>query len=242
MRIVIGKDYDEISKKAALIVAAQVLLKPDCVLGLATGSTPLGLYRELIAMYERGELDFSKVTTFNLDEYYPITPDHPQSYHYFMYKNLFNHINVNPGRIHVPKGTADPVEAECSNYEQMIAAAGGIDLQVLGIGVNGHIGFNEPNPYLQARTHLVDLKKETIKVNSRFFQTEAEVPRQALTMGIGTILKARRILLLASGKSKAEAIKKTVEGLVTTECPSTFLQTHPDVTLLLDQEAAALIE
>jgi len=126
MRIVIGKDYDEISKKAALIVAAQVLLKPDCVLGLATGSTPLGLYRELIAMYERGELDFSKVTTFNLDEYYPITPDHPQSYHYFMYKNLFNHINVNPGKIHLPKGTADPVEAECSNYEQMIAAAGGI--------------------------------------------------------------------------------------------------------------------
>lgn len=201
----------------------------------------MGLYRELIAMYQRGEVDFSKVTTFNLDEYYPITPDHPQSYHYFMYQNLFNHINVQPENIHLPNGTAEPVEAECSNYERMIAAAGGIDLQVLGIGVNGHIGFNEPNPYLHARTHLTDLKEETIKVNSRFFQSEAEVPRQALTMGIGTILKARRILLLASGENKAQAIKKTVQGLVTTECPASFLQTHPDVTLLLDREAAALL-
>lgn len=242
MRIIIGKDYDEISKKAALIVAAQVVLEPACVLGLATGSTPLGLYRELIAMYQRGELDFSGVTTFNLDEYYPITPDHPQSYHYFMYQNLFNHINVNPEKIHLPSGMADPVEAECTNYERLIAAAGGIDLQVLGIGVNGHIGFNEPNSSLHARTHLVDLKQETIKANSRFFQSEADVPRQALTMGIGSILKARRILLLASGGNKAEAIKETVQGLVTTECPATFLQTHPNVTLLLDQEAAALLE
>ncbi len=242
MRIIIGKDYAEISKKAALIVAAQVVLKPDCVLGLATGSTPLGLYRELIAMYERGEVDFSKVTTFNLDEYYPITPDHPQSYHYFMYQNLFNHINIDPNRIHLPNGMADPVEEECNNYERLIAEAGGIDLQVLGIGVNGHIGFNEPNPGLSSRTHLVDLKQETIKANSRFFQSEAEVPRQALTMGMGTILKARRIILLASGNSKAEAIKKTVQGMVTTECPSSFLQTHPDVTLLLDQEAAALLD
>ncbi|NLM38358.1 MAG: glucosamine-6-phosphate deaminase [Firmicutes bacterium] len=242
MRIIIGADYAEMSKKAALIVAAQVILKPDCVLGLATGSTPLGLYRELIAMYQRGEVDFSKVTTINLDEYYPITPDHPQSYHYFMDQNLFNHINVDRKKIHLPNGMADSVVEECQKYEQLIAEVGGIDLQVLGIGVNGHIGFNEPNPGLNSRTHLVDLKQETIKANSRFFQSEAEVPRQALTMGMGTILKARRIVLLANGRNKAEAIKKTVQGMVTTECPSSFLQTHPDVTLLLDREAAALLD
>ncbi|HBR27817.1 MAG TPA: glucosamine-6-phosphate deaminase [Firmicutes bacterium] len=241
MRILIGKDYEEISKKAALMVAAQVMLKPNSVLGLATGSTPLGLYRELIAMYQRGELDFSAVRTINLDEYYPLAPDDPQSYHYFMNDHLFKQINVKPENIHLPKGNADAVKAECDAYETMISQVGGIDLQVLGIGVNGHIGFNEPHPFLHAQTHLVDLTAETIQVNSRFFASAEEVPRQAVTMGMGTILKARRILLIASGRSKAEAIKKTVNGLVTTECPSSFLQTHPAVTLVLDQEAAALL-
>lgn len=242
MRIIIGKDYDEMSKKAAMMVAAQVLLKPTSVLGLATGSTPLGLYRELIGMHQRGEVDFAHVTTFNLDEYYPLEPDHPQSYHYFMYENLFNHINVKPEKIHLPDGTAADIKAACAAYERMIAEAGGIDLQVLGIGVNGHIGFNEPNPSLPVGTHLVDLSEETIRVNSRFFQSVDEVPRQAVTMGIGTILKARRIILLANGRNKAEAIKRTVSGLVTSVCPSSFLQTHPDVTLILDQEAAALLD
>lgn len=241
MRILIGKDYAEISKKAALMVAAQIMLKPNSVLGLATGSTPLGLYRELIVMFQRGELDFSAVKTVNLDEYYPIAPDHPQSYHYFMYDHLFNHINVKPENIHLPKGNTDRVKAECDAYERMITQSGGIDLQVLGIGVNGHIGFNEPHSYLHAQTHLVDLAEETIQVNSRFFATPDDVPRQALTMGMGTILKARRILLMANGRSKAEALKKTVNGLVTTECPSSFLQTHPAVTLICDQEAAALL-
>lgn len=242
MRIIIGKDYDEISKKAALIIAAQIILKPTSVLGLATGSTPVGIYRELIAMHQRGELDFAQVTTFNLDEYYPIAPEHPQSYHYFMYDNLFNHINIKPENIHLLNGTADPIEVECANYEQMITAAGGIDLQLLGIGVNGHLGFNEPNTHLNAQTHLIDLLEETIQVNSRFFQSVSEVPRQAVTMGIGTILKARRIVLIASGRNKAAAIKKTIQGFVTPECPSSFLQTHPDVTVFLDPEAAALLE
>lgn len=242
MRVVICKDYDELSKKAALIVAAQVVLKPDCVLGLATGSTPLGLYGELIAKYQRGELDFSKVTTFNLDEYYPIGPEHPQSYHYFMYENLFNYINVKPENINLLDGTTNSIEAECTNYERRIAAAGGIDLLVLGLGENGHIGFCEPNACLNPHTHLATLRQETIKVNSRFFQSETEVPPQALTMGIGTILKARRILLLANGRKKAAAIKKTVQGFVTTECPSSLLQVHPNVTVLLDPEAAALLD
>jgi glucosamine-6-phosphate deaminase len=241
MRILIGKDYAEMSKKAALMVAAQIVLKPNSVLGLATGSTPIGLYQELGAMYQRGELDFSAVKTFNLDEYYPIAPDHPQSYQYFMYNYLFSKINIKQENIHLLKGNTDRVTAECAAYERMIAEVGGIDFQVLGIGINGHIGFNEPRSYVHARTHLVDLLEDTIQANSRFFTLSNEVPRQAVTMGMGTILKARRILLIANGRHKAEAIKKTVKELVTTECPSSFLQTHPAVTLILDQEAAALL-
>ncbi|HHT49783.1 MAG TPA: glucosamine-6-phosphate deaminase [Firmicutes bacterium] len=241
MRVLIEKDYTEMSKKAALMVAGQVLLQPATVLGLATGSTTLGLYQELIGMYRRGEVDFANVTTFNLDEYYSLGPDHPQSYHYFMYENLFNHINVKAERIHLPSGTAADIKAACAAYERKITEAGGIDLQVLGVGVNGHIGFNEPNPSLPVYTDLVDLTEETIQVNSRFFRSVEEVPRQAVTMGIGTILKARRIILLANGRHKAEAIRKTVSGMVTSACPSSFLQTHPDVTIILDQEAAALL-
>ena len=194
MRIIIEKNYENMSKKAALIVASQVLLKPNSVLGLATGSTPLGMYRELIEMYKRKELDFSEVRTFNLDEYYQLPPDNPQSYYFFMYNNFFNHININSENIYLPKGLSQNVERECKEYETAIKKAGGIDLQVLGIGENGHIGFNEPGESLQVQTRLINLTQETINVNSRFFDSKDEVPRQAITMGIGSILKARRIL------------------------------------------------
>ncbi|HBG17394.1 MAG TPA: glucosamine-6-phosphate deaminase [Firmicutes bacterium] len=241
MRIIVEKNYDTMSKKAALIVASQVILKPNCILGLATGSTPLGMYRELIAMFKKGEIDFSKIKTFNLDEYYQLPPDKAQSYHFFMAENLFNHINVKPENIHIPEGMAIDIQKECKEYESAIEQAGGIDLQVLGIGENGHIGFNEPGDSLRAQTQLVGLAEDTIKANSRFFDSRDEVPRQAVTMGLGTILKARRILLLANGPKKAQAIKETVSGYITTKFPSSFLQIHPDVTLILDQEAASLI-
>lgn len=241
MRIIIEKDYKAMSKKAALIVASQVLLKPKSVLGLATGSTPLGMYRELIEMYKREELDLSGIKTFNLDEYYQLPPDNPQSYYYFMYNNFFNHINIKPENIRLPKGISQDVKRECEEYETAIEKAGGIDLQVLGIGENGHIGFNEPGEHLRVQTQLINLTDETINANSRFFESEDEVPRQAITMGLGSILKARRILLLANGKKKAQAIKKTVSGYLTTKCPASFLQTHPDVTLILDKEAASLL-
>jgi glucosamine-6-phosphate deaminase len=237
----VEKNYDAMSRKAALIVASQVIMKPDSVLGLATGSTPLGLYRELVKMYQREEVDFSEAKTFNLDEYYQLSPDHPQSYHLYMKDNLFKYINVKPENIHIPKGSSSEIQRECAAYEGLIKKAGGIDLQVLGIGENGHIGFNEPAEELRAQTQLVNLAEETIYVNSRFFRSMDEVPRQAITMGLGTILKARRILLLANGPKKAEAIKKTVSGQITTKCPSSFLQTHPDVTIILEQEAASLL-
>ncbi len=241
MRIIVESNYDEMSKTAARIVADQVKRKPDCVLGLATGSTPLGMYRELIAMYQRNEVDFSRVKTFNLDEYYPLPADHPQSYHYFMYQNLFKHINVPREQIHIPQGIAADVEKACQEYEKAINAVGGIDLQVLGIGENGHIGFNEPAERMHVATHLTDLTEETVRVNSRFFSSLSEVPRQAVTMGMGTILKARRIILLANGPRKAQAIKEAVSGYITSKCPASFLQVHPDVILILDREAASLL-
>ncbi|MFW6006760.1 MAG: glucosamine-6-phosphate deaminase [Bacillota bacterium] len=241
MRIIVKKNYQEMSKQAALQTASQIRLKPDSVLGLATGSTPKGMYQELIKMYQKDELDFSRVTTFNLDEYYDISPDNPQSYHYYMYNNFFKHINIKPENYHLLDGTVDDVEKECNQYDEKIRESGGIDLQVLGIGPNGHIGFNEPGEQLNVTTHLVDLAEETIQANSRFFNSTREVPKQALTVGIATILKADRIILLASGKNKAEAIKKTVSKNVTTRVPSSLLQTHPDITLILDKKAASLI-
>ncbi|NLW56949.1 MAG: glucosamine-6-phosphate deaminase [Firmicutes bacterium] len=242
MRIIVENNYDEMSRTAAGIVADEVRRKPDCVLGLATGSTPLGMYRELIAMYQREELDFSGIKTFNLDEYFTLPPDHPQSYHYFMFENFFNHINVPKEQIHLPQGTATDIQKACQEYEKAIAQAGGIDLLVLGIGENGHIGFNEPAERLQVGTHLADLTEETVRVNSRFFPSLPKVPRQAVTMGLGTILKARRILLLANGLRKAPAIKETVSGFITTKCPASLLQVHPDMTLILDREAASLLK
>ena len=239
MLVLVKDDYDEMSKEAAKIVAALVRRKPDCVLGLATGSTPLGLYKELIRMHKEEGLDFSKVTTFNLDEYVGLPPEHDQSYHYFMWENLFKHINIDPSRVHVPHGMADDVEEHCRWYEERIKKAGGIDLQVLGIGANGHIAFNEPGSSLGSRTRIKTLTEKTRQDNARFFKSIDEVPKYAITMGIGTIMEARQLLLLASGKNKAHAIKITVEGPITAMVPATIVQMHPKATIIVDKEAAA---
>ena len=241
MKIIIENNYEKMSKKAALHVAAQITLKPDSVLGLATGSTPLGMYKRLIKMYENNEIDFSKVKTFNLDEYYDLPPENPQSYHYYMYHNFFKHINIKEKNYHLLDGTTNNIKKECNQYDQKIKQAGGIDLQVLGIGPNGHIGFNEPGEKLNVTTHLVNLTEETIEANSRFFENRENVPKKALTVGIATILKSDRIILLASGKNKAQAIKKTVNNNVTTQVPSSLLQTHPEITLIIDEDAASLL-
>ena len=241
MRVIIEKDYEAMSKKAALLVASQVRLKEDSVLGLATGSTPIGMYNELIEMYEKDEIDFSKVKTFNLDEYCNLPPENPQSYHYYMNENFFNHVNIPGENINLLDGMTDDLKKECIEYDMKIKRAGGIDLQVLGIGPNGHIGFNEPAEKLNVKTHQVDLAEETIEANSRFFDSKEDVPKKAITMGIATILKSNRILLLANGKNKAKAIKETVSGNVTTKVPSSLLQTHPEVTIIVDEEAAELI-
>ena len=241
MRVIIEKDYEAMSKKAALLVASQVRLKENSVLGLATGSTPLGMYDELIDMYKRDEIDFSKVKSFNLDEYCNLPAENPQSYHYYMKDNFFDHVNIPEENINLLDGMTDDVKRECIEYDMKIKRAGGIDLQVLGIGPNGHIGFNEPGEKLNVKTHQVDLAPETIEANSRFFDSKEDVPKKAITVGIATILKSNRILLLASGKNKAKAIKETVSGNVTTKVPSSLLQTHPEVTIIVDEEAAELI-
>ena len=241
MIIHIVDDYQQLSAKAALIVASQVILKNNSVLGLATGSTPEGMYKQLVQMHREGTVDFSRVITFNLDEYLGFFPEHPQSYHYYMHHHSFNHIKVSPQNIHIPLGQAQNVNEMCLEYDRKIAETGGIDLQVLGIGANGHIGFNEPNPLLNLQTHIIDLTQDTIEANSRFFAAPEEVPRQAVTMGMGSIMKARRIMLLASGANKALAIKETLSGRITTEMPASFLQLHPEVIFILDREAAALL-
>ena len=237
MRFITGTDYEEVSLEAAKIFAEQIKAKPDSVLGLATGSTPLGMYRELIRLYKAGELDFSRLTTVNLDEYYPLAPDHPQSYRYFMNENLFNHINIDPARTYVPDGLAVEPAAACAAYDMQIERLGGIDLQLLGIGENGHIAFNEPADELVAGTHITDLTESTIRANSRFFESEADVPRKAMTMGMGSILHARRIVLIACGKNKHEAVAALQGGRVTPHIPATLLKLHPDVTVICDKEA-----
>lgn len=241
MRIHQVNDYREMSQKAASIVSSQVILKKTSVLGLATGSTPEGMYHRLIEMYHEGIADFSQITTFNLDEYLGLSPQHPQSYHYYMNQHFFEHIDIPATNINIPPGKIENSENVCREYDKRIAASGGIDLQVLGIGVNGHIGFNEPDQYLNVGTHVVNLTEETIETNSRFFTSREEVPRQAITMGMGSIMQARRVLLLASGKSKAQAIRDTVNGKVTTRVPASFLQLHPQFILVLDKEAASLL-
>ena len=237
MKIIVCENYAEMSARAAELIADLVKAKPDCVLGLATGSTPVGMYKELIAKNEAGEISFADVTTYNLDEYYPISPENPQSYRYFMNHNLFDHVNINKGNTYVPDGTAADGDAEAGRYEALVESLGQVDIQVLGIGRNGHIGFNEPGDELIPETHVTELLDNTIEANSRFFSSKEEVPTHALTMGIGTILKAKQILLLVSGREKHDALMRLLAGKVTTDCPATLLLLHPNVTVLCDTQA-----
>ena len=237
MRIYREKDYDAMSRRAAAIIAAQVVSKPDCVLGLATGSTPIGAYKQLIAWHKQGDLSFAEVHSVNLDEYVGLAPDHDQSYRYFMQSNFFDHINIKPENTNLPNGQAADLAAECKRYNQVIHSQGGIDMQLLGMGHNGHIGFNEPGDTFDLETHVVDLTERTIEANARFFDSAGDVPRRALTMGIGTIMHARSILVVASGADKAEAVRKTVNGPVTPEVPASILQLHPNVTIIGDEAA-----
>lgn len=239
MRIIIVENYEEMSKKAAAMMASQIILKPESVLGLATGDTPLGMYKELIRMYNENMIDFSKVKTFNLDEYYGLGKDNNQSYNYYMTNNLFKHINIDKENINIPNGMVKNIEEECISYEKRIKEAGGIDIQVLGIGVNGHIGFNEPDVNFEAETHLVNLDEKTIESNSRFFKCIEEVPTKAISMGIKTIMHSKKIVLLANGASKADAIAKTVNGKISPEVPASILQLHQDVAIIVDKEAAS---
>ena len=241
MKIIVTKNYEEMSAKAGEIMAEVINSKPNCVLGLATGSTPVGMYDYLVKQYEEGKLDMSKASSINLDEYYPIAPDNDQSYRYFMNKHFFDRVNIDKARTFVPDGEAKDVEASCAEYERRIGEMGGIDVQVLGIGRNGHIGFNEPDGELFRYTHLTGLTSDTINANARFFASEDEVPKHALTMGIATVFKARKIILLASGKDKAEAIAKAINGGITTSCPASLLCLHPDVTVICDEDAYSLV-
>ena len=237
MNIIRAKDYQDMSRKAANIISAQIIMKPDCVLGLATGSTPVGTYRQLIEWYEKGDLDFSRVSTVNLDEYRGLTADHDQSYHYFMHKNFFDAINVPAERINLPDGAQLDAERECARYDAAIRAAGGIDLQLLGMGLNGHIGFNEPDEFFSKGTHCVDLTESTIEANKRFFASADDVPRQAYTMGVQTIMLARRIVIVVSGENKADIVRQAFFGPVTPRVPATILQLHTDVSVVADEAA-----
>lgn len=239
MNLIICQNYDEMSDKAAEILKEQLMNKPDTVLGLATGSSPIGTYERLGNMCKNGELDFSKVTTFNLDEYFPICSSNDQSYHYFMNENFFKHINVKPENTHILNGETDNPTLECARFEDEIEKSGGMDILILGIGRNGHIGFNEPDSTLYASTHMTSLTADTIEANSRFFERADLVPTHALTMGMSTILKAKKILLLANGRSKLEAIKKLLSDDITTNTPATMLKLHPDVTIICDYDAYA---
>lgn len=242
MNIVIAKDYSEMSRIAANEFAHAIHANPSCVMGLATGSTPIGMYECLVEEFRAGTLNFSYSTTFNLDEYCGIAPTDPNSYRYFMDENLFSHINIQPQNIHLPNGNASDLEKECLSYEDAIAIADGIDIQLLGLGNNGHIGFNEPACSFPVTTHVVDLAQSTIEANSRFFETSSDVPRQAITMGIGTIMKARKIVLLASGDGKADIVKRAFFGPVTPEVPASVLQLHRDVTVIVDDSAATKLD
>lgn len=229
-------DEDFVQTGASLIVSL-LQSNPKAVLGLATGSSPVGVYARMIDMYRKGLVSFSKATTFNLDEYIGLPDNHPQSYRSFMNEQLFNHIDINPNQTYIPNGNAVDMEAECLAYEKKLDEYGPVDLQILGIGSNGHIGFNEPDANLSSKTHVVDLLEDTREANARFFDTLEDVPRQAITMGIGSILKAKQILLLARGEGKAEAIRNAVEGPITTQCPASLLQSHPNVIVLVDEGA-----
>ena len=241
MRIYRAKDYEEMSRRAAGIVSAQIIMKPDCVLGLATGSTPIGLYKQLIEWYRNGDLDFSAVRTVNLDEYKGISRENDQSYYYFMHQHLFDRVNIDPERTNVPNGMEPDAEKECGRYEELIRSLGGVDLQLLGLGHNGHIGFNEPGEAFEKETHCVDLTESTIEANKRFFASADDVPKQAYTMGIKTIMQAKKILIVVNGENKADIVERAFFGPVTPEVPASILQLHNDVTLVGDEAALAKI-
>lgn len=237
--VIVCVDADAASRNVAQIIADTIRSNPRAVLGLATGGTPVKAYRELVAMHRDEGLDFSGITSFNLDEYIGLEPEHPKSFRYFMQQQLFDHVNITQEQTHVPDGLCKDVSAHVDEYEQRIRAAGGIDLQLLGIGGNGHIAFNEPGSAANSRTRLIELTQDTIDANSRFFDSADAVPRQAITMGIGTILEAKRILLMATGQGKAEVIARTIEGEVDESVPASLLQSHSDVTFVLDEAAAS---
>ena len=240
MRIIRVKNYEELSRAAANIISAQVILKPDCVLGLATGSSPIGTYQQLIKWYQKGDLDFSQVTSVNLDEYVGLAPDHDQSYHYFMHQNLFDSINIRPDRINLPDGCAKDMAAECRRYDALLRTLG-VDLQLLGLGNNGHIGFNEPDAEFSKGTHVVTLTESTLEANKRFFASIDDVPKTAISMGTYDIMQAKRVLMVASGKAKAEAVKAAFFGPITPQMPASILQFHKDFTLVADEDALSLL-
>ena len=241
MRIYREKDYDAMSRRAAHVMAAEIIHRPDCVLGLATGSTPIGMYKQLIEWNKAGDITFKEVRTVNLDEYKGLSPEHDQGYRYFMQKQLFDHVDILPENTRVPDGLAADADAECAAYDAYIRSLGGIDLQLLGVGHNGHIGFNEPADVFVTPTHVVDLTERTIDANARFFATRDDVPRQAFTMGIGPIMAAKKILLIASGEEKAEAVYNTLCGAVDPHCQGSILQLHPDVVMVADEAALSKV-
>ena len=242
MKIIRAKDYNDMSRKAANIISAQIIMKPHCVLGLATGSTPIGIYEQLVEWYKKGDLDFSEVTTLNLDEYKGIARENEQSYYFFMNEKLFSKVNINPERTFLPDGMEPDSGKACADYNRIIEAAGGVDLQLLGLGHNGHIGFNEPGMAFEAQTHCVNLTESTMKANQRFFASADEVPRQAYTMGIKTIMQAKKILVVVSGEDKAAIVKEAFLGTITPKIQASVLQLHNDVTLVADEAALSLIE
>ena len=241
MKIYKAKDYKDMSRKAANIISAQVIMKPNCVLGLATGSTPIGTYDQLVEWYNKGDQDFSEVTTVNLDEYKGLPRTNDQSYYYFMHQHLFDRVNIDPERTNVPNGMEPDAEKECGRYEELIRSLGGVDLQLLGLGHNGHIGFNEPGEAFEKETHCVDLTESTIEANKRFFASADDVPKQAYTMGIKTIMQAKKILIVVNGENKADIVERAFFGPVTPEVPASILQLHNDVTLVGDEAALAKI-
>lgn len=238
MEAIIKENYDEMSKLSANMIAEVIMKKPNAVLGLATGSTPLGTYKELVRLYKAKKIDFKYVVTFNLDEYIGLSETHSQSYYYFMRHNLFKYTNIKKENIHLPDGIAKNIEEFCEHYELMIKKAGGIDVQLLGIGSNGHIAFNEPGSSLGSRTRIKTLDRKTIADNSRFFKRKSDVPKYAITMGIGTIMEAKRVILLANGSNKADAVAKAIEGSITALVPASILQMHPNATIIIEKSAS----
>lgn len=242
MKIYRAKDYNDMSRKAANLISAQILLKPNCVLGLATGSTPLGTYRQLVEQYNQGDLDFSEITTVNLDEYKGLTHDNSQSYYYFMNENLFSKVNINKSKVFLPDGTEPDSETACQKYNEILHAVGVIDLQLLGLGHNGHIGFNEPADFFTTETHCITLSERTIQANARFFATAEEVPRQAYTIGIKTIMSTEKVLVVISGEDKADIVKKAFFGPITPQVPASILQLHRNAVIIADEAALSKCE